>query len=160
MIFEVMNRPHLPFTAERLDTKVATLVSQTEQHTRALAPFFAPVAATWNVRHIRIVGQRIRDFLGSINPSDLEETVTRLRDSLADGVRAFGFSLCANDVRLSLLLGLLDNEPCPLSVLLCNLFLLDGSREFPPKCHVRNGDIFEGDVEFTGTTQEVCPDAV
>jgi len=90
-----------------------------------------------------------------LNPSDHNQTITRLGNSLADSIRSLGFSLCANDASLSLLLRLLDDEPRSLGLLLRNLLVLDGLGELLAERQVCDGDVFEGDVELCGAAEEV-----
>ena len=81
-----------------------------------------------------------------------------LWNRLTNDVRTLGLSLCPDDISLPLLLCLFDNESRSLGVLLRNLLLLDGPRELLAKSHVRNGDVFEGNIELRGAAQKVSPD--
>merc|ERR1712000_653608 len=67
---------------------------------------------------------------------------------LADRVCSLGFSLCSDDICLSFLLCLLNNESCTLGFLLRNLLVLDCTSELLAEGHVRDGHILEVDVEF------------
>ncbi|KUI62671.1 hypothetical protein VP1G_11385 [Cytospora mali] len=109
---------------------------------------------------VRIARQRLRNLPARLNLSDLDQTIARLRDSLGDGVGTLGLSLGPDDVGLSLLLGLLDDEACPLGVLLRNLLLLDGLGELLAEGHVGDGHVLERDVELGRALQQVRPDAL
>ena len=116
------------------------------------------LAATRKVRHVGVGRQRLRNLAGCLNLSDLDQTITRLGNGPADGLGTLGFTLGTNNVGLSLLLGLLDDEPRPLGILLCDLLLLDGLGELLAEGHVGDGHILERDVELLGALDEIGPD--
>lgn len=100
------------------------------------------------------------NLLGGFNLSDLDEAVASLGNGLADGFGTLGFTLGTDDVGLALLLGALNDEACPLSILLRDLLLLDGLGELLSEGHVGDGYVLELDVELLGALQEVGADAV
>jgi hypothetical protein len=102
----------------------------------------------------------MRNIFTRLNLPDLNQSVSRLRNGLANDVRTLGLTFCPNNIRLPLLLCPLNNEPCPFCILLRDLFLLHGARELASKGHVGDRDVLEGDVEFLGAAQEVGADAV
>lgn len=100
------------------------------------------------------------NFPGRIDAPDLNQAAPGFGNGLADDFRTLGLTFRPDDIRLALLLGPLDNEPCPLGVLLGDLFLLDGLGELAAKGHVGDGDVLKGDVELRGTAHQVGADAV
>lgn len=100
------------------------------------------------------------DFTAGIDTTDLNETVAGLSDGLADNVGTLGFTLSPDNVGLTLLLRTLDDESCPLGVLLGDLLLLNGTSELLAEGHVGNGDILQGDIKLRGTLKKVGTDAV
>ena len=92
--------------------------------------------------------------------SNLNQAVSSLRYRLADDLCALCFSFGSDDVRLPLLLCPLDDESCPFRILLGDLLLLDGTGEFSTEGHVRNGNVFEGDVELLSSAEEIGTDTV
>lgn len=136
------------------------LLHHLSQAQQKLAAFLALAASSWKICDIRVCGQCLCNLLAGLNPSDHDQTISRLRHSLRNSIGRLSFSLSPDDVRLSLLLRLLDNEARPLGVLLGNLLLLDGAGEFLSEGHVRDGDVLESDVELLGTLEKVGADAV
>lgn len=134
------------------------LTPQSQQHARALSTLLT--LTTRQVGNIRVSRQRIRNVLARIDPPNLNQPTSSLSHRLANNIRTLGFTLRTDDVRLPFLLGPLDDEPRPLSVLLGNLLLLDGASELLSEGHVGDGDVFEGDVELRGALHEVRPDPV
>jgi hypothetical protein len=61
---------------------------------------------------------------------------------------------------LSFLLGLFDNESCSFGILLGDLLLFDCLGELAAKGHVGDGDVFERDVEFSGSAHQIGADAL
>lgn len=112
------------------------------------------------VSNIRIRSQSLRNFPARLNLSNLNQPITGLGNSLANGIGALGLTLGADDVGLTLLLGLLDDEAGTLGVLLGDLLLLDGLGELVAEGHVGDGDVLEGDVELGGAAGQVGPDAL
>lgn len=133
------------------------LIPQPQQDIRA-TPALSPAAR--KIRHVRITRKRLRDLLRRLNATDLDQAIASLIDSPRDGLRRLGLALGADDGGLALLLGLLDDEARALCVLLRNLLLLNGLGEFAPERHMRDGNVFEGDVEFLRTLEKVGTDAV
>lgn len=138
--------------------KITPLGSQTEQKAGVLAALL-PIA-TGQIRDIGVVRQRLRNLLAGVDPTDLDEAVSRLGDGLADDLRTLGLSLGADDVGLALLLGALDDEAGALGLLLRDLLLLDGARELAAEGQVRDGDVLEGDVELRRAAHQFRADAV
>ena len=136
----------------------ALLVPQAQQKAGALSAFLAIVAG--QICDVGVGCERRRDLLAGIDTTDLNQTTACLSNRLADDIGTLGFTLSADDIGLTLLLGSLDDEPGPLRVLLGDLLLLDGTRELLSEGHVGDGDIFQGDVELCGSLHEVCADAV
>jgi hypothetical protein len=120
----------------------------------------AACTAVWQIRDVRVPCQHLSNVFLCLDSSDHDQAITTLRDGLADGVGGLGLTLSADDVRLPLLLCLLDYEPRTLRLLLCNLLLLDGLGEFLSERHVRDGHIFERNVELASALEEIVPDAV
>lgn len=146
------------FAVSNFHLKITPLGSQTEQKAGVLAALL-PIA-TGQIRDIGVVRQRLRNLLAGVDPTDLDEAVSRLGDGLADDLRALGLSLGADDVGLALLLGALDDEAGALGLLLRDLLLLDGARELAAEGQVRDGDVLEGDVELRRAAHQVRADAV
>lgn len=134
------------------------LVSQAQQEASALSAFLAIV--TGQIRDVGVVGERRRDLLAGVDTTDLNQATAGLGNGLADNISTLGFTLGADDIGLTFLLGSLDDETGPLGVLLGDLLLLDGACEFLSEGHVGDGDVLEGDVELRGSLHEVCADAV
>jgi hypothetical protein len=153
-----------PFLLESISSTSLTfphqghLTPQAQQQASALPAIFA--ISTRQVRHVRVVGQRLSNLLASIDLTDLNQAITSLGNSLADNLSTFGFTLGTNNVSLTLLLGALDDESCPLGVLLGDLLLLDGTGELLAEGHVGDGDVLEGDVELRCALEEVIADSV
>ena len=118
------------------------------------------IATTGQICHIRVIRQHLRHILLRLNSPDLNQAISTLRYRLGDDLRRLTLSLCSDDVRLPLLLRLLHYEPTSLRVLLRDLLLFDGAGEFLAEGHMRDGDVFEGDVEFGGALEEVGADAI
>jgi hypothetical protein len=138
---------------------ILPLTPQTQQEAGALATTLLSFS-TGKISDIGVARQSLGNVSAGLNATNLDETAARLSDSLADNVGTLGFTLSTDDVGLALLLGTLDDETGPLSVLLGNLLLLDGSCELLSEGHVSDGDILEGDVELSGTLHQVGTDAV
>ena len=138
---------------------ILILIPQSKQQARALS-LSIPSLPTGQIRDVRIARKRCRDVATRLDSSDLDQPIPCLRHGLADDVCGLGFTLCADDVGLSLLLCLLDDEARALGVLLRDLLLFDGAGEFAAEGHVRDGDVFERDVEFLRAAEEVRSDAV
>lgn len=117
-------------------------------------------AATWQIRHVGVRRQSLRNLPASLNLTDLDETVTGLSNGPGDGLSTLGLTLGTDDVGLTLLLGALDDETSPLRVLLGNLLLLDGLGELAAKGHVGDGDVLEGNVELGGAEGEIGSNAL
>ena len=132
--------------------------AQTQQEASALPTILA--LPTRQVRHVGVSGQRLGNLLASIDLTNLDQAATSLSNSLADDLGTLGFTLSADNVRLPLLLGTLDDESCPFGVLLGDLLLLNGAGELLAEGHVGDGDVLEGDVELGGAAGEVVADAV
>lgn len=120
----------------------------------------ATLLATRQVGDVRVRRQCRGNLPARLDLSDLNETVTCLGNGLADGLRTLGLTLGADDVRLALLLGLLDDEAGSLGVLLGNLLLLDGLGEFAAKGHVGDGHVLQSDVELGSAAGEILADAL
>lgn len=136
------------------------LFSAPEAQEKASALAALLTLAARQICDVGVVGQGLGDLTASINATNLDQTGTSLSDSLADNVGTLGFTLGADNVGLTLLLSTLDNESCPLGILLGDLLLLDGAGELLSEGHVGDGDILQGDVELAGTLEEVGTDAV
>jgi hypothetical protein len=134
-------------------------IPQSQQQTGAL-PLPIPALPTRQIRDVRVARQRSRDVTTRLDSSDLDQPISRLGHRLTDDIGALCLALRSDNIRLSLLLGFLDDEARALSVLLRDLLLFDGAREFSAEGHVRDGDVFEGDVEFLGTAEEIGPNSV
>lgn len=132
--------------------------AQTQQEASALPTILA--LPTWQVRHVGVIGQGLGNLLASIDLTNLDQATTSLGNGLADDLGTLSFTLGADNVRLTLLLGALDDESCPFSVLLGDLLLLDGAGELLTEGHVGDGDVLKGDVELRGALEEVVADAV
>lgn len=132
---------------------------QTQQEVSALLAL-SSAAATRQICDVGIVCQRLGKLLLCLDPSDHNQTITTLRDRLADGVGGLGFTLGADDVGLPLLLGLLDDEARALSLLLCDLLVLDCPCELLAEGHVCDRDILKRDIELGGAAKKVGPNAV
>lgn len=131
---------------------------ETQEKASALAALLALAAR--QICDVGVVGQSLGDLAASVDAADLNQTGTGLSDGLADNVGTLGFTLGADNVGLTLLLGTLDNESCPLSILLGDLLLLDGAGELLSEGHVGDGDILQGDVELAGALEKVGTDTV
>lgn len=134
-------------------------IPQSQQQTGAL-PLPISSLPTWQICHVRVARQRSRNVATRLDSSDLDQPISRLGHRLTDNVRALRLAFRSNDIRLSLLLGLLDDEARALGVLLRDLLLFDGAREFSAEGHVGNGDVFEGDVKFLSAAKEVGSNSV
>jgi hypothetical protein len=131
---------------------------ETQEKASALATLLALAAR--QICDVGVVGQSLGDLTASIDATDLDQTGTGLSDGLADNVGTLGFTLGADNVGLTLLLGTLDDESCPLGILLGDLLLLDGAGELLSEGHVGDRDILQGDVELAGTLEKVGTDPV
>lgn len=118
------------------------VVSGPQAQKIARAATFVSTATTTltasKIRNVWVARQRLRNFLLCLDSSDEDQTITTLCHRLADCVCSFSLTLRTNDARLPLLLCLLDDEPRPFSLLLCNLLLLDSPGELLSECHVRD----------------------
>lgn len=123
---------------------------QTEQQTGALALAIRAAVSTGQVGHIWVTGQCACNVATGLDAADLDQAVAGAGDGLADDIGRLGLALSADDVGLALLLGFFDREARALSVLLRDLLLFDGPREFTAKGHVCDGDVLERDVELVG----------
>ena len=132
-----------------------SLRPQTQQQARTLSTsiFATTTVASGQIRNIGIGRERLCNLPTGFNLSDLDKSGSCLCNSLADDVGTLCFSLRSDDVGLSFLLRLLDDESCSFGILLCDLLLFDGSGEFSAKGHVCDGDIFKGNVEFLRATE-------
>jgi hypothetical protein len=137
-----------------------TLSPQAQQEVAAGLATLAACAAAGQVRDVGVPCQHLRNVLLGLDSPDHDQAVTALGHGLGDGVCGLGFTLGADDVGLTLLLGLLDNEARALGLLLCNLLLLDGLCELLAEGHVGDGDVLEGNVELAGALEQVCADFV
>lgn len=135
-----------------------SLTPQSQQETSAFASLLTLAAG--QICDVGVGGKSLGDVTGGIDPTDLNQTAAGLGNRLADNIGTLGFTLSADDVGLTLLLGALDDEPRPLGVLLGDLLLLDGAGELLAEGHVGDGDVFQGDVELRGTLEKVGADAV
>lgn len=118
------------------------------------------VLAAGEVGNVGVAREGLGNLSASLNLTNLNETVTRLRHSLANGIGTLGLTLGTNNVSLALLLSTLDNEAGTLGILLGNLLLFDGLGELATECHVGDGDIFEGNVELGSAAGKVALDAL
>lgn len=134
------------------------LTSQTQKHTRAFVSLFA--LTTGNISNVGVGGQRGGNLFAGINATDFNQTSTGLGNSFADDIGTLGFTFCADNVGLTLLLSALDDKAGSLGILLGNLFLLNGAGEFLAESHVSDGYILEGDVELFSAAHEIGADAV
>ena len=132
---------------------------QSQQQPRPLPSFLPTLAPTGQIRDVRIPRQRLRNLPARLNPSNHNQAVPRPRHGPRNRLCALGLPLRPDHIRLPFLLRLLDDEAAPFGILLRDLLLLDGAGEFFAEGHVRDGDVFEGDVEFRGALQQVGPDA-
>ena len=87
------------------------------------------VARAGQVGDVARLGQRVGDVARGFNSTDLDDTVARRLQRLADDRRRLTLALGPDDGRLPLLLGALDDEFGPLGLLLRDLLRLDGLRE-------------------------------
>ena len=120
----------------------------------------AAAASTGQVRDVRVVGQHLRDILLGLDPPNLNHTIAALSHGLGNDIGRLTLTLGSNDVGLTFLLGLLDNEPCAFGFLLRNLLLFNGFGEFAAEGHVGDADVFQGDVEVGGAFEQVGADLV
>lgn len=134
------------------------LSPQSKQEAGALTTLLA--LTTRQICDIGVIGEGLSNLTGSLNTTNLNQSTTSLGNSLGNDIGGLGFTLGADDVSLALLLGALDDESCPLGVLLGDLLLLDGFGELLSEGHVGDGDVLQGDVELGGTLEKVCTDAV
>lgn len=100
------------------------------------------------------------DISAGFDPSDLDQTISCLCHRLADDVCRFCFTLSTDDVRLSLLFCLFDDESCSFGILLGNLLLLDSSCEFATEGHMGDGNVFKRNVELLGAASQICLNAL
>jgi hypothetical protein len=135
-----------------------SLIPQTQQEASALSTILA--LPTRQVCHVGVIGQCLSNLLASIDLTDLNQATTSLGNRLADNLSTLGFTLGADNVSLTLLLGTLDDESRSLGVLLGDLLLLDGAGEFLAEGHVGDGDVLEGDVELRCALEQVVADSV
>lgn len=151
-----MNSPiHALFTPK---ANPDLLRPQTQQEVSSLA--LAVSTAARQVRNVGVLGQRLRNLLLRLDPSDHDEALAGLSDSPADGIGSLCFTLGPDDVGLPLLLRLLDDEPRTLGFLLCNLLLFDGLGELLSEGHVGYRHVLERNVELLGTLEELAADTV
>ena len=132
---------------------------KSQQQSSSLATIF-PFATAREVGDIRITSQSLSNLPAGLDPPDHNQAVSSLGNGPTDGIRTVGFSLGPDDVGLSLLFCLLDDESRSFGVLLCDLFLLDSSGELFAEGHMRDGHIFERNVEFLRSLEEVGSDTV
>lgn len=136
-----------------------SLTPQPKEQPRILSTFLS-IPTTREISDVGVTSQRVRNLPARINPANLNQPTSSLGHGLADNIRTLSFTLGADNVCLTLLLGPLDNEPRAFGVLLRDLLLLNGLGELPPERHVRDGDILESDVELRGAFHQVRADPV
>lgn len=112
------------------------------------------------VGNVGVARQGLGDLSASLNLTNLDEAITRLGHSLANGIGTLGLTFSTDNVSLALLLSALDNEAGTLSILLGNLLLLNGLGELATESHVRDRDILERNVELGGTAGKLALDAL
>lgn len=156
-------RPADNSTASKLSGEVSALsyscISLCSTHREKILSTVS-ILASRQVGYVGVGSQGRGNLSASFDLSDLNQTIARLGNSLADGVGTLSFSLSADNVSLSLLFSTLDNEARTLSILLSNLLLLNSLREFATESHVGNRNILKGNVEFCGTTGEFVSNAL
>jgi len=133
--------------------------SDAQQEVARSGPILS-LATSRKIVDVGVAGQHLRNILLRLDTSDLNQTVTTLGHSLADRLSCLGFTLGTDDAGLTLLLGLLDDESCPLRLLLSDLLLLDGLGELSAKGHMRDGHVLQSNVEFLGALQQLSTDAI
>jgi hypothetical protein len=150
---------HAFFLSSLVHGRRDALVPQAKQEAAARLATIAR-ATTRQIGDVGVPRQQLCNILLRLDPSDQDETITTLLHRLADCVCCLGLALGADDIGLPLLLGLLDNKARTLGLLLCNLLLLDGLGKLLAKRHVRDGHVFESNVELVGTLEQVGADPV
>mmetsp|Transcript_38971 Transcript_38971/g.81505 ORF Transcript_38971/g.81505 Transcript_38971/m.81505 type:complete len:320 (+) Transcript_38971:36-995(+) len=102
-------------------------------------------------------GQNLGDLLRRRNPSELDEARIRL-DRISDHRGRLPLSLGMDDCLLLLFLGLQDQVPCTLRLLLCHLLGLHSLLILRAEVEVRNRHIVQEDVEVIGALHQPLPD--
>ena len=138
----------------------AALSPQPKQEAATRLAAIAARRAAGQVRDVGIPGEHLRDVPLGLDSSDHDQAIAALGDGLGDCVGGLGLALGADDVGLSLLLGLLDHEAGALGLLLRDLLLLDGLGELLAEGHVCDGDVLEGNVELARALEQVRADLV
>ena len=121
--------------------------SETEQQACILSTSLS-MFSTRKICDIWIPSKCLRDLPAGFDPSDHDQAISSFGNRLADDVGRLSFSFSPDDVRLSFLLGLLNNKSCSFGILLSDLLLFDGSGKLAAKGHVSDGDVFKSDVEL------------
>lgn len=135
------------------------LSPQSKQEASALTTLLA-LTTTRQICDVGVIGEGLSNLTGSLNTTNLNQSTASLGNSLGNDIGGLGLTLSADDVSLALLLGALDDETCPLGILLGDLLLLDSFGELLSEGHVGDGNVLQGDVELGGTLEKVCTDAV
>mmetsp|Transcript_65826 Transcript_65826/g.170143 ORF Transcript_65826/g.170143 Transcript_65826/m.170143 type:complete len:363 (+) Transcript_65826:38-1126(+) len=114
-----------------------------------------------SVRQVHDVGrlrERLRDVLGGVDAPHLDEATAVLLQGFRDHLGGLGLALGPDDGRLSLLLGLGDDELLLLRLLLRDLLFLDGPGEFLAVSQVGDGNVVHQDVELARPRHDCLPD--
>jgi len=99
------------------------------------------------------------NFLGSLDPAQLDKTFASVDECLGQQLCCLGVSLGRNDGGLLDLLGLFDQEPGLLCLLLSHLLQLDGLSEFSSKGQVSDGNVVQDDSELAGSLGQLSVDS-
>ena len=161
MLCSILLISALPIS-RRTSSEGTAHLSRTPQPEQEIALPVATLSAatTRQVSDIRVIRQHLRNILLRLDATDLDQAISALRHRLRNDIRRLALALGADDVRLALLLRLLDNEARPFRLLLRDLLLFDGFGELPPERHVRDTHVFESNVELGGAKGQVGADAV
>lgn len=97
------------------------------------------------------------DLTGSLNPSQFQESWRSGQGSTEEGGSP-SLTLSLDNGRFLVLKGLVDEELCPLGLLLRNLFFLDSLGELGSEMQVDDGNIIEHDIKVFASLSQTVSD--